>query len=69
MFVRWFLQIFAMISDLAIWAAIIVVAYNGYKYPLCWLLIIGSITTWLKTGGFIAWTKEGRRLFRQRIKG
>lgn len=67
-FIRWFLQIFAMISDLIVWLVVGIVLLYGWQYPLCWLLAFLAIWVWWHNGGFIAWTRRGIRRFRRNMK-
>lgn len=63
-FIMWFLQIGAMVSDILIFAACFILMIT---FPLLGLLLIlPTFYVWKTTGGFMAWTR--RKQFMKNFK-
>ncbi len=62
-------QFMAMLSDVMLIAAAIGLSYYAYirgnviLYVISFILLSLSYNTWKSQGGFIAWTKKGRKAF------
>lgn len=64
---RWFMQIAAMLGDLAI-ALACMVALIVAPFWLSIPLVYMTYKTWKSTDGAVAWTKEGRENFLRNAK-
>jgi hypothetical protein len=52
-----------MLGDIIIWT-VIVSALHLMSYNIfAWLIAILIVIEWHRTGGFIAWTRDGRQKF------
>lgn len=62
---RYMLQVMAMISDLAIFTAIVVVTYMAFlQHSIVLLLVAGlGLWSWNKTGIFFAWKPKNIKQF------
>lgn len=66
---KYLIQMMAMLSDVLIILAVIGLLYGliGVSNLLLWvlgaLLLLTTYKIWKSQGGFIAWTKQGRKAF------
>lgn len=66
---KYLIQMMAMLSDVLIILAVIGLLYGliGVSNLLLWvlgaLLLLSTYKIWKSQGGFIAWTKQGRKAF------
>jgi hypothetical protein len=66
---KYLLQIMAMLSDLLLGGAALVLLYYTSTHPSILMIILTAFlltmcySAWKDTGGIIAWTKKGRRNF------
>jgi len=66
---KYIVQIMAMVSDIVIGAACISMIYYTITHPSVFMIILSlfllgaTYNTWKEQGGFIAWTRKGRKNF------
>jgi len=66
---KFLVQMMAMFSDVIIVLVAIILFYNVFKMGnvffafIAIMLLLMTYRTWKDTGGFIAWTKKGRKAF------
>ena len=66
---KYLVQGMAMLSDVMIILAALSLSYYAYTtgkgifYGISFVLLLLTYKTWKDQGGFIAWTKEGRKAF------
>jgi len=68
-FLKWFLQIGCMVSDIVIIGFAIALIVSCFKigsgglWIISIILLAGAYSTWKKQGGFIAWRKKDQKAF------